>query len=129
MMNYLAVFLGGGFGSISRLFLSAYVGKNMNTLFPMGTLIVNLLGSFLIGFLFEIFEHTAFPQTSRNLLSIGFLGGFTTFSAYSLENSNLLRGGEYNMLAINLFSHSVFGLFSVFLGIIAGQFLIKLFVK
>jgi CrcB protein len=117
-MNYLAVFIGGGLGSLCRFFLSTYVAKSSNSFFPFGTLTVNLLGSLMIGVLFEFFERYVVPAEIRILLTTGFLGGFTTFSTFALENTGMLRDGEYRYFFFNLLAHNVAGLIFVFSGIL-----------
>lgn len=128
MMNLVAIFLGGGLGSICRFLLSSYAGsgaKNFFPFFPFGTLTVNLLGSFIIGALFELYEQTLTPQPVRSFLSVGFLGGFTTFSTFALENSNLLQNGEYKYFLSNFFISNTLSIVLVFLGIFSMRFLIK----
>jgi CrcB protein len=89
-----AVGLGGFFGAISRFFLSTLVQKFSGTSFPYGTLAVNVLGSFLIGFFFLYFEQTIAPN-QKALVVTGFLGALTTFSTFSLESVLMLQNGLY----------------------------------
>lgn len=95
-MHPLAIFLGGGFGALARFMLASAVGRHMGSGFPWGTLAVNLLGALLIGILAELLalKFSATPLL-RNLLVVGFLGGFTTFSAFSLESALMLTRGDY----------------------------------
>lgn len=93
-MSYLAILAGGGIGALSRFLLARWVQDQAVTAFPLGTLAVNLTGSFLIGFLAALFERYAFNPQLRSFVFIGLLGGFTTFSSYSLETLRLLRGSE-----------------------------------
>lgn len=99
-LSYLLVFLGGGLGAISRLAVSSFVGKHAGHDFPWATLIVNLMGAFAVGVIVELlalrFEASS---TLRSLLVTGFLGGFTTFSAFSLEGALMLSRGDYLALA------------------------------
>jgi CrcB protein len=90
-MEYLAVALGGAAGSVLRYVVSTMFRTAAPGAFPLGTLLVNLLGSFLIGLCAAWVERGA-PWV-RPWLMAGFLGGFTTFSAFSLENMRLLRDG------------------------------------
>lgn len=100
-MNYLLIFLGGGLGSVARFFTSSVIGKYSGINFPWGTLGVNLIGAFLIGLIVEILGlKLNLPENWRFFLVTGFLGGFTTFSAFSLESSLMLSKGEYvNLIA------------------------------
>lgn len=114
-MTYLLVFAGGGLGAVSRLALSTWVGRFATTSFPWGTLTVNLLGALAIGFLVELAAlKFNMPQNLRYFLVTGILGGFTTFSAFTLETSAMLQRGDYaNMLLYVLLS--VFGSVLLFL--------------
>lgn len=129
MINYFAVFLGGGFGSLCRYLLSTSITKYANTFYPVGTLSVNLIGSFLIGVLFELFERFIVSQEIRTLLTIGFLGGFTTFSTFALENANMFRSGHFKYFIINLFTHNLAGIFCVFLGMLFVRISIKVLTR
>jgi CrcB protein len=118
LTNILFVGIGGFLGSILRYLFSGYVQGLMRSAgFPYGTMAVNLLGCFVIGFLSEIAESLgAFRPETRALVFIGFLGGFTTFSTFSNETANLLRDGE-NLLAFgNIAVHILLGLGAVWLG-------------
>jgi CrcB protein len=93
---YLLVALGSGLGGAARLFVSTVVGRTAGTEFPWGTLIVNVLGCLLVGALGALFEPASplhVRQDLRVLLIVGVLGGFTTFSAFSLEALMLVQRG------------------------------------
>ena len=118
MLNILFVGLGGALGSIARYLVSTWVqtaAKSIN--FPFGTLTVNLVGCFVIGFLAQLAEaRGVFSSESRAFVFIGILGGFTTFSSFGNETLNLARGGEmWNALA-NIGLNVAIGLFAVWLG-------------
>ncbi|MDW8296605.1 MAG: fluoride efflux transporter CrcB, partial [Raineya sp.] len=83
LQNFLWVFVGGGLGCVSRYGINILASAIFSTRFPLGTLIVNVIGSFLIGIFFALHKETA--EKYRLLLVTGFLGGFTTFSAFSYE--------------------------------------------
>lgn len=90
MQNTLFVFLGAGFGAVLRWRLGEWLAA-LWPVFPLGTMAANLLGSFAIGIAAGCFEiHAHIPHEYRLLVTTGFLGGFTTFSAFSLETMNLL---------------------------------------
>jgi CrcB protein len=87
-MNYLAVFIGSGLGGISRFAVSAFIGHRIIGNFPWNILSVNLIGAFLIGVISELLALKYSESLNMNyLLIVGFLGGFTTFSAFSLEGT------------------------------------------
>jgi CrcB protein len=97
-MNYLFVFLGGGIGSMVRLFVSSQMGRHIGNTFPWGTLVVNLTGALIIGLLIEFMaQKWSAPEHYRYLLVTGFLGGFTTFSAFSLETASMFVRGDWIM--------------------------------
>ena len=118
MLNILFVGLGGALGSIARYLVSTWVQtttKNVN--FPFGTLTVNLVGCFAIGFLVQLAEaRGVFTSEYRAFVFIGILGGFTTFSSFGNETLNLARGGEMLNALTNIGLNVVIGLFAVWLG-------------
>lgn len=116
MVKILYIIAGGAIGTLARYSVSGLAHKFYLGTFPAGTLTVNLIGSFIIGFLFGIWETRNLNPNIRNLIFIGILGGFTTFSSYSLETMNLLRAGETKYALINIFGTNIFGLVLVFSG-------------
>ncbi len=103
MKEAFVVFLGGGAGSVFRYWLSGGVYRLVGPAFPYGTLLVNVLGCFLIGFVMSIFEERYVVQPLlRTFLSIGILGGFTTFSTFSFETIALLREGSFLLGFVNI---------------------------
>ncbi|HEU0117123.1 MAG TPA: fluoride efflux transporter CrcB [Alphaproteobacteria bacterium] len=121
----LLVFLGGGAGSVARWGMTNFVSKQVTpgSTFPWHTLSVNIIGAFIIGILMEILAlRLSAPQPARFLLVTGFLGGFTTFSAFSLEAAMLMERGDYAQMAAYV-AVSVIGCIGcVFLG----SFLVKM---
>ena len=117
-MNILLVALGGAFGSVSRYLLGTWIQSVSKSIdFPYGTLTVNLIGCFLIGFLSQLAEtRGVFTSEHRAFIFIGILGGFTTFSSFGNDTINLLRDGEtFNALA-NVGANVILGLLLVWLG-------------
>jgi len=110
---FLLVGIGGFIGSVVRYYFSHLINLNFPSSFPLGTFIVNLSGCLLIGIIFGFSEKgNLLSPEWRFFLATGFCGGFTTFSAFSLENLFLLREGEY-------FYVSLYTLASVVLGVVA----------
>ncbi len=104
-MNLLLVFIGGGVGSVARYTMMKAIGHVMGSNFPWHTLGVNVLGALLIGAVAEFMAlRISGIETIRLLLITGFLGGFTTFSAFSLEGAMMVQKGEYMTLAFYTFA-------------------------
>jgi CrcB protein len=100
-MNWLAVAIGGALGSVARYALSSWIFDITSHKFPYATLIVNVAGSFVMGILFVVIvERAALPAEMRSLLMIGFIGAFTTFSAFSLDALGLWQNGHVLMSVI-----------------------------
>lgn len=112
------VALGGALGSLFRYILATWaqtISKSID--FPYGTLLVNLIGCFMIGFLSQLVEaRGALTSESRAFILIGILGGFTTFSAFGNDTINLLRDGETLNALANVGANVIFGLILVWLG-------------
>ena len=123
MMRVLLVGSGGFVGSVLRYWLSGLAqSAARDSLFPWGTLAVNLLGCLAIGVLAQLAEaRGAFTAETRLLLFTGLLGGFTTFSAFGNETLNLLRDAERALAAANVAAHLVLGLACVQLGRVAAH--------
>lgn len=94
MWSYLIVAVGGALGSMARYWLGGLVAARLGTGFPYGTFLVNVTGSFLIGYFLTVAtERLALPPTYRLLIAVGFLGGYTTFSTFEYETLRLVEGG------------------------------------
>ena len=117
-MRIALVALGGSLGAVLRYLLSGYAQQiSRNSSFPVGTLVVNILGCLTIGFLSELAEnHGFFTAETRAFAFIGVLGGFTTFSAFGNETMNLLHQGESLPATMNIAAHVVLCLGAVWLG-------------
>jgi CrcB protein len=98
----LAVGAGGAVGSILRYVMTAGVQRVTGTSFPTGTVVVNVLGSFAIGLLYVWLVERGANPALRALLMVGLLGGFTTFSSFSLETVNLMMQASYGRAALNV---------------------------
>lgn len=103
MMNYLVIGLGGFAGAVSRYVVALWVGERWGRSFPMGTMVVNVSGCFLIGLLMTVFlEKSMVSPQWRSFLVVGFLGAYTTFSAFEYETGGLLKDGELLYAALNV---------------------------
>ncbi|MDD3237665.1 MAG: fluoride efflux transporter CrcB [Candidatus Gastranaerophilales bacterium] len=95
MLNVLSVFIGGGIGASFRYLICHFIGKECSLLYPWHTLGINIAGSFLLGFLiYFINAKTGFNPQLKLFLTVGFCGGLTTFSTFSLEVFELIKEGR-----------------------------------
>ncbi len=117
MKLLLAIGMGGFFGAISRYLIALGMQKLTGLLFPIGTLTVNVLGSFIIGFLYLYFEQTVAPLQKAMLIT-GFLGALTTFSTFSLETMLMLQDGLYAKALLNIALNVTLSLLATFAAII-----------
>lgn len=118
MTDILLVGIGGFIGSVLRYLLSGYVQHSVKGLnFPLGTLIVNVIGCFVIGILASLGEARGlFTNGSRAFVFIGILGGFTTFSSFANETLNLIRDDHMMNALVNIGTSVILGLLAVWLG-------------
>lgn len=125
MTLYLSIAIGGALGAMGRFWLSTVLESVNGNSFPLGTFMVNVLGSFLIGAVFIILsEKIQLVDSWRPLLMIGFLGAFTTFSTFSLDALLLFQQGHYNTALIYIAASVILCLFAAY----AGMQLVKLIV-
>ncbi len=118
MTKLLWIGTGGFIGAVLRYLISAYIQDWTKSIgFPYGTLAVNLAGCVMIGLFSQIAEtRGAFTAEARNLLFIGLLGAFTTFSTFSNETMSFLEGGKNSLALANIGSHLILGLVAVRVG-------------
>jgi CrcB protein len=123
MLEYVWVAIGGALGSVSRFWLSGVVASKFGETFPWGTLVINITGSFLIGFLAAMGAPEArwiiTPRT-KLFMMIGFCGGYTTFSSFSLQTLNLLRDREWLYAGGNILLSVILCMIGVWLGYLLG---------
>ena len=121
-MKYLLIGIGGAIGAIGRYALQGLVYQFTGTGFPYGTLAVNVIGCFLIGVFMELSENRFYidPQI-RIFITVGILGGFTTFSTFGYETFSLLRDGEFMRASFNVINSVLIGLAVVWLGFITAR--------
>lgn len=119
LWNFLAVALGGAIGSSIRYGVSlCYNGTH--SVFALPTLSVNLIGSFIIGLLYAYCSNYSVPAPVKLFMFVGLLGGFTTFSSFSLETVNMLRNGYFGAAALYSLGSLVVGVFASFGGVYLG---------
>ena len=113
----IAVFCAGG--GLVRYYLSGWVYSLLGRAFPYGTLTVNLIGAYCIGLIMELgMRSTAIPDTLRLGLTVGFMGGLTTFSTFSYETFKLLEDGQFVVAFVNILASVSVCLLFTWLGII-----------
>ena len=116
--NCILVLLGGGVGSLSRYLVSVWAFGRFGNHFPYGTLIVNILGCLAIGFVLTLsLEKLIVTENIRLLLVTGFLGGFTTFSAFGFETLHLMRTGNTMLALVYIGASIIAGLAAVWIGV------------
>lgn len=121
MSNLAGIALGGALGALARYGLDGAVSRRV-TGFPLGTFVINVSGSFLIGLLFTLFaDRFQVPAWFRSTLTIGFLGAYTTFSTWSLETYRLAETGSWPAAAANVLGSVAAGLVAVYLGTVLGR--------
>ena len=111
MTKYVVVLLGGGLGAVARFVITTVVSRMSSMIFPWGTFLINVSGSFAIGLLMTVFLNRPHIHTNWRLFFVtGILGGFTTFSSFEWEAAAALRGGAASVGLLYLGSSVVLGL-------------------
>lgn len=119
-MLYLFIALGGTFGALARFAIGGWVAGRTGEHFPWATLLVNLLGSVLLGWLMRMLPAWNVAPELRALLTVGFCGSFTTFSTFGYETAVLLQRGAYTTAATYMAGSVGLGLLGVFFGLWIG---------
>ena len=126
MKNITLVALGGSAGAVARYALTRVISDTVIHHYPWATLVINLSGCFFIGIMFVLFEEALVSDELKALLSVGFLGAFTTFSTYSLETINLFHAGHIKSGLTNIALSNIAGIFFVFAGFYVGKLIVRL---
>jgi len=125
MKLYLIVAFGSGLGGMLRYYISDFVQKNSSSLFPYGTLTVNIIGSFIIGLiLFYLDSIKLISAEMRVFLTVGLCGGLTTFSTFSFETVKLIQDSEYLLAGTNV----LLNVFTTLLAVLLAAFISKLII-
>lgn len=124
MQIYLWIGLGSALGGMARFFFSGLMARLIGETFPWGTLFVNVVGSLLIGFFATLTAPDGrlfVDQTMRQFVMLGLMGGFTTFSSFSLQTLNLMNDGEWLYAGFNIGISVVLCLVAVWIGHILAE--------
>lgn len=130
-MNFFYVALGGGGGALTRYIVSRAVDRLVNGaaggvfFIPLGTLAVNCAGALCAGLVFGFFEGNSGAERIRLLILTGFLGGFTTFSTFSIESARLFLSGAMSAALINVILNNTLCLIAVFAGMSVYKYILK----
>lgn len=119
MLNTILIVGFGGFlGAIFRMVFVELINKLLPHSINLGTLFVNILGSFFLGVLYSYLQNKHFSPFLNHFINIGFLGAFTTFSSFSYQNLLLLQNGSYFYFVLNLFFNISFCLLAIWIGLL-----------
>lgn len=121
-MTYLAISIGAVLGANARFLVGGWIAERFGAAFPWGTLVINVTGSLLIGFVITLSTERLAPDWFRPLLAIGFLGSYTTFSTFSYETLSLVQNGAWLAAAANV----AVSVGAAFIGVYAGTVLARL---
>ena len=121
LVSYLWVALGGAMGAVSRYALAGWISGRFGA-GPLGIFVVNVSGAFLIGFMMALTdERVSVSPDIRRFLTVGILGGYTTFSTWMFETHQLAEAGDITRAALNIVGSTLAGLLAVWIGVLAGR--------
>ena len=125
MVRLLWICLAGAAGTAARYLIGLWSAGRFGPTFPYGTLIVNLTGCFLIAFVMEVAAARSWPETTRLAVTVGFLGGFTTYSSFNFETTRLAQTGILSGASAYVLATLVGGLAAGILGMLAARLLLN----
>lgn len=124
MLNYFYVIAGAAIGGLLRYVVADVVQRNAKIIFPFGTLTVNILGSFMLGFIiFFLGEREIISPELRLFLTVGICGGFTTFSTFSYETLVLIQEAQFLYATMNILLNIILSLFAIYLAYLLSKIL------
>ena len=116
--------LAGMLGTLSRYGLQGLVQRHAGSVFPWGTMAVNMAGCFLFGLVWSLAEdRLTISSEVRTIILVGFMGAFTTFSSFAFETAQLMRDAEWLLAGANVVSQNVCGVLCLFLGLALGRWI------
>jgi len=121
LLKYVVVGVGGFLGAIARYMLGAYIGSRYGVRFPYGTLVINVSGSFLVGFILTLLSRTTASPYWRYLIPIGFIGAYTTFSTFEYETLRAVQDGQAITGLLNVALSVIVGFAAVWAGAAIGR--------
>src|SRR6201987_6448539 len=124
MTNYFWVAIGGAVGTVGRFWLSGVVARLIGETFPWATLVINVTGSFVIGFFATLTGpdgRILVPSDARQFVMVGVCGGYTTFSSFSLQTLTLAQDGEFVRAGLNIGGSGLFFLLGGLVGVVAAR--------
>jgi len=125
MTKWIMIMMGGSLGALCRYSIAVMAGKYLGTRFPIGTLLANFTGCFLIGIALALADKTQLLSPAARLFFMtGFLGALTTFSTYALETVQAVRNGSGMVAALNFAANNIGGIILVFIGMWVVQILL-----
>jgi fluoride exporter len=121
-VTLLGIAAAGALGALARYGLGGWIASRFPGAFPLETLVINVSGSLVLGFIFVLMTERFLPHPAlRTALTVGFLGAYTTFSTFSLETFRLIEDGALGLAALNVAASVAAGIAAVYLGVVVGR--------
>jgi len=121
LLKYVVIGIGGFAGALARYALGSYIGSRLGVRFPYGTFVINMSGSFLLGFIAALLARSTASQYWRYLIPIGFIGAYTTFSTFEYETLRAVQDGQPMIGLLNVVLSVVIGFVAVWAGAALGR--------